>query len=538
MILASTLGSTGSPLKVLIVNAFFDDLRRDSKNPYKIPQATAPLHLAGLFNPQVSEVRLYNEHTSGPMTDKRLLQWPDLLILTGLNVAFDRMLHITAYVRTLKPDVIVVAGGHAVRAMPIRSSRFFDYVLQGDVESLSPLLESLYGQNVLCDDPLPRYDLQQTNRWLGYVESTRNCNFSCSFCTLTGEGNKPFDLELPLLRKQILAMGRRRHVGFLDNNFYSSGKASFARKMELLIELREAGHFDHWSAMVTNDFFLDSANLELAKKAGCVLLFSGVETFDTDVLEGVGKKQNMALPQLEVIRRCLEAGIVFIYGLIFDLSSRYVRDMRSEIDVILETPNISLPSYMSFTIPLIGTPYFEQCIQGKKILPSAKLRDMDGFTMTVEPLDEFDEALRFMKELPSLRGYRARVLTKALRLVARYRKDMTPFQRVLLSSSAALLTAPNVINSPLSWRPRTMKRTHVTTTEPVDPLYEPMFRVDQRHADYFKPSFVTDGEGNLAEDMLIDYEADGSRVLGKGSEFERDESGTAGRQSLIVPSNQ
>ena len=82
---------TRSPFKarvvkrVLIVNAFFDDRRLYMPYPRKVPQAMAPFYLAGAFSRKQCEVRVFNEHHSGPLQDAALLGWPDMLVLTGLT---------------------------------------------------------------------------------------------------------------------------------------------------------------------------------------------------------------------------------------------------------------------------------------------------------------------------------------------------------------------------------------------------------------------------------------------------------------------
>ena len=105
--------------RVLVVNTFFDEYRRSSGSPHRVPSAMGPVYLAGAFNPHTVEVRTYNEQYSGPLRDAGLLAWPDLLVLTGLTSSFDRMLHVTAYARALNPSVIVAAGGPAIRALQI-----------------------------------------------------------------------------------------------------------------------------------------------------------------------------------------------------------------------------------------------------------------------------------------------------------------------------------------------------------------------------------------------------------------------------------
>jgi hopanoid C-2 methylase len=86
--------------RILIVNCYFDELRIPIRRPSKVPRQMTIAYLAGLFSPELCDVRLYDELYSGPLEDEKLLAFPDMLVLTGLNTAFDRMLHVTAYVRT------------------------------------------------------------------------------------------------------------------------------------------------------------------------------------------------------------------------------------------------------------------------------------------------------------------------------------------------------------------------------------------------------------------------------------------------------
>src|SRR5258706_14003895 len=100
--------------RILIVNCYFDDDRRKAQPlTRKLPKPMGSVYLAGAFAPEFCEVRVYCEMFSGPLEDPNLLGWPDMLVMTGLTTAFDRMLHLTAYARTLNNSVIVVAGGAA-----------------------------------------------------------------------------------------------------------------------------------------------------------------------------------------------------------------------------------------------------------------------------------------------------------------------------------------------------------------------------------------------------------------------------------------
>src|SRR6202048_148882 len=392
------------PKRVLVVNCYFNYSRLPIRRPTKFPQAVGPIFLAGAFARELCEVRCYDELSSGPLEDESLLGWPDMLVLTGLTHCFDRMLHLTAYARTKNPKVIAVAGGPAVRALPLLAEKFFDYSCLGDIEELREVITDAWGETYAAELMLPRFDLAYWIKLVSHVESTRYCNFHCSFCSLTGEGRayQTYDLEnirqqilaagkrrkllfvdnnfygndrehfrqridlrsegrayqtydLENIRQQILAAGKRRKLLFVDNNFYGNDREHFRQRIDLIKQMRAAGQFRNWAALVTNDFFSRQENLMLAKDSGCELLFSGVESFDSDWLRTFNKLQNTSAPQVEMISRCLNAGIIFCYGLMLDISTRTIADVRRELEFITGTPEITLPAFITLSIPILGT---------------------------------------------------------------------------------------------------------------------------------------------------------------------------------------
>jgi hypothetical protein len=492
--------------RILVVNAYFDHLRRVGPRPGSIPQSMAPAYLAGAFARKHCEVRAWNEQHSGPLTDRSRLGWPDMLVLTGLTNAFDRMLQLAAYARTMNPGVIVVAGGPAIRALPRHASRFFDYACTGDVEEMMEVAADALGPECVAEELFPRLDLADWMGPYGYLESSRNCNFRCSFCSLTADGHGYRRYDIDYIRRQILAIGRRRYVIFIDNNFYGNDRTFFRERMELLRELRRDGRLDGWGALVTNDLFADESNLTLAKQAGCLALFSGIESFDTAVLRGFRKLQNTAVPAVEIVRRCFEAGLVFAYGVIFDFTTRTLADVQAEMAFIVGNPELPLPNYFSSVIPLLQTPYFHQCLRRGLLLPSTKLRDMDTTTLTLRPRDPVDQVTAFLRDLPTLRRYRHRVPGRTVAFLRRYKRYLSWLQVGISLSGPAMLCAPD-LTSGLRRRRAGGGRTHLTTTEPLDSLYTPAFRVDRRWESYFQPTMITDANGELNEALREDLEA-------------------------------
>ena len=505
----SSIGSRASNRKrILIVNCYFDSVsRRGVPRPHMVPKPMAPVYLAGAFSREWCDVQLHCEVASGPLIDPNVLAWPDMLVLTGLTTALDRMKHLTAYARTLNKNVIVVAGGPAIRALPCYCRRFFDYCCAGDVEQIREVITDALGDLYLSEEMFPRYDLAYWLGRIGEVESSRNCNFRCKFCSLTGEGGAYQRYDLDYIRRQILAQGKRDFVLFLDNNFYGNDRPFFLDRLELLRDLRRSGAIRSWTALVTNDFFLKQQNVDLARESGCIALFSGVESFDDDWLRGMNKMQNTRLSQVDMIRNCLEAGIVFIYGLMLDVVARSVADLRRELEFVTGMSEITQPAYLTVPIPFPGTPFFDECVSRNLFLPRTKIRDLDGTTLTLRPRDSIHDVVPFLRDLRSLKGYRWRILKSAIGFTRNYRRVLTRQQMMVAQASPALLTLYPFLTAPkelLCFGRGAVKRTYQSSTEPLDETYTPAMPVASKLVAYFRPTMLTDGDGHLAAGVAAD----------------------------------
>ena len=446
------------------------------------------------------EVRIYSEFHSGPLEDEKAFAWPEMLVLTGVTSSFDRMRHLAAYARTKSPGCVIVAGGPVVRSLPLSAAAIFDYACHGDVEDLAEIAREVFGPDARSLHYMPRFDLLSWRSPVNYVESSRYCNFHCTFCSLTGEARPYRSNDLGYVEAQIRAYKSRKIVLFLDNNFYGNNRSFFLGKLDLLRRLRDEGLVPGWIALVTSDFFLDPLNLGRVRDAGCLGLFSGVESFNANQLRRYNKKQNLTGPQVQTIKNCLEAGIVFQYGLIFDPTSQSVREMQDELSFVFDCHSIPLPAFLSLTIPLLGTPYFQRCVDERMLLPLTKLRDMDGFTLVTKSIDEVDKIVPFVRGMSQLEGYGSRVIMHNLRFWRTYRRALSMRQMTALLANSARLCLPRIIhNRTHPWERPVEDLTYVTTTQPLGPLYRPAFPIDSRYEDYFTPTMVTDREGHLDE---------------------------------------
>jgi hypothetical protein len=363
----------------------------------------------------------------------------------------------------------------------------------------------------------PRFDLVGWMGRFGYAETSRYCNFRCGFCSLTAEGRPYQKYDLEEIRRDILAIGPRDLIIFIDNNFYGNDRSFFLARMGLLKEMKARGQINGWCALVTNDFFARDENLRLAREAGCYGLFSGVESFDAEALRAIHKPQNLQHPQVDLIRKCLDSGITFSYGLIFDVTRRRLADMQREIDFVLGTPEITLPNYITLAIPLLGTPYFYDCVSRDQLLPRTRLRDLDTLTVALEPLDPLPDVAAFVRRLPGLRGHRTRVLRHSAAFYRRYRRRLSAGQMQIAWAGGFMLVAPYLrTRERLAGRLRTSARTFVSTTETLDPLYTPALPVSSRYSAYFEPTMVTDPEGRISDALAEDLRGF-TRLRSRGS---------------------
>jgi hypothetical protein len=493
------------PPKILIVNCYSDNHRHARGNRLFAPQTMVTGVLAGQLHPAKVDVRLWCEFKDGPFLRLEDLKWPDMLVLSGLNTAFDRMRHLCAYARTLNPSICVVGGGPAVRMLPKLSRRYFDHVCVGDAEELVDVVDSVFGGQHRAEVVTPRFDLMNWSGPIGYAESSKNCNFRCSFCSMTAEG-RPFTThDLPYLERQLRPQAHRRGVMMLDQNFFGGSRAGMTQRLDRMRELHQQGVLKGWSALVTADFFKDEGNLKRFKQAGCIGFFTGVESFDAEQIAKYNKKQNLAVPQLEAIHRTLEAGLVFHYGLVFDLFERSVADVRAEIDILLSEPRITLPSFLSLAIPLLGTPLFKMRLNQGALLPRLKLRDMDGRSVMTRTVDPPEVATDFARRMDVGLLPKSKLAVRAASILWNYSFRLTPIALASALADVVAMAFPRLGSAGRDgFRSSRGGRSYYASTEPLGSLYKPSIPIPLQLQGHFEPLHVTDPEGGLAPELIND----------------------------------
>lgn len=494
-----TVTSSRGP-KVLIVNAYVDPWRSAAPMRLFIPRAMAPYYLAGRLSRETVDVRVYDEVHHGALLDPKLFAWPDLVVFTGLTAAFDRARQLSAYFRSANPAVGVAIGGPIARALPDLCAEVFDHVLDGDVEAFDELIEAELGADCLSAHPVPRFDLAGWSYGLGFVETTRNCNFKCAFCSLTGEGRAYQAYSTEEINQQLDAQGRFMMLMVLDNNFYGNNRSDFERRVAVLGERWRRGDFKGWGALVTGDFFKNPDNLAKVAANGCKALFSGVESLDPEVLKTYNKKHSLSSDPLTLGRLCAEHGILFDYGMMLDFGQQTIEDVDSQIEALLASTETPFPALLSLTIPILGTPHFAEVARAGRLMPNLRLSDLDGQKLVEWPKEPLEEVVAYLSDLLQFRGRKLSITRHAVRH-AWSRRQSFDLEQTLISMIGPVarycagFRLGNFRQMRQTWRePR---RTFCSMTDPLSVTYRPAQRLDAKYARDFEPLRLTDEDGAL-----------------------------------------
>ena len=494
--------------KVLVVNAYVHPWASATPTKLFVPRAMTPYFLAGQFNREQVEVKVYDEVYHGALLNTKFFAWPDLVVFTGLTAAFDRVRHLLAYFRHARPDVITVIGGPLPRALPKLCEPLFDYVCQGDVEALDEVIADALGTHCQAEKPAPRYDLMEFSYGMGYIEASRYCNFACSFCSLTGEQRKYSSYSLEGIERQLDTLGRVNVLMLLDNNFYGNNRKDFQERVCLLGRYWRKKQYRGWIALVTGDFFKKEDNLALVAENGCIGLFSGVESLDPEVLRNFNKRQSLLSDPKSLSQLCAKYGIFFDYGVIVDPAQQSMAEIDSQINGLLADPDTPLPGLLSLTIPIIGTPYFAEVARAGRLMPNIRISDLHGQKLVEWPQEPLEEVQAFVADLLNFRGRKLAMLKHTLRHTWRDRKYFDYQQLVFgftrpLHNFGATLRIGSLKQMRQSWREA--KPTYCAMTDSLGSSYQPLYSMPAKFADYFKPLYITDAEGNLTDDITREY---------------------------------
>lgn len=328
-------------------------------------QLTMP-YLAG-FAPEEYKMKLVDEHIQAVMFDAF-----DVVAITVNTPNAPHVYQMAGKFRQL--GAWVVLGGPHVTLLPEEASLYADTIFIGEAEETWPvfLMDFLKGHQKsvyksayppsLEGLPIPRRDLVAGNRLTkGSVFATRGCPHNCSFCCLKKIYHQEFRARpLDEVVEDIKSIPNR-HFVFWDDNFFADPLYT-KNLLKELIPLKKK-----WAAQVTAYSCLDEQLLALAKKAGCVYLFLGLESFSNQSLRDARKEFNVVDQYKLIINKihgngiCVQAGVVF--G--FDADNLQTFDLTLDLCESLGVDGATV----SILTPYPGSSLYSELKDEGRILP-------------------------------------------------------------------------------------------------------------------------------------------------------------------------
>ncbi|MGA7545968.1 MAG: radical SAM protein [Methyloceanibacter sp.] len=477
-------------------------------------QPITGLHIASLIDQHYFDVRLYHEDWHGPY-DTRCAKPYELVVLTGLQADFDRMRQLSYHFRRL--GAVVIAGGSICTLFPEFAAGFFDSVCAGGVDSIPEVVA-----DYLCGTVKPIYRSPQTritnyavdyslfprngiNPQLHLVESSRGCNFRCSFCAIPAEGARHSSysqshvsaaIDSAIASSPLFSLRRwYPMIFFVDNNFSDDRE----RMLEIADLVSTHSKVRAWGAMVTQDVLHDHDLINRLAVAKCRVIFIGLESLDRDLLRRFNKKQNLSRRSniIDDILFAESRGICILYGYLFDPRSHTVSNMKAQIALFEATRGLPFPTFFSLILPLAGTASFWEDIQNAALAPNLRLRDLDGETIAYSRLADSPNSVASFVEAftrrPWLLVNRRRVLLSTLRRIWNARTFNLVQWYVIVASNLRAFIWSRGYPSP--------RRSYLAGEDVLDPQYSehPKDITTEDWRRYFEPIEITDDRGGLAQ---------------------------------------
>lgn len=349
-------------MKILLVLPAAKHLRVTKESP-DVPRramlrfSVLPLTIVAALTPPEHEVAVCDENVEPLDLDADV----DLVGVTFMTALAPRAYEIARAFRSR--GKVVVAGGFHATLRPDEAREHFDAVVVGDAEGAWPrllsdleagCLQPLYRSTPhadLSDTPVPRRDLlARTARHyatIHAVQATRGCVHACRYCSVAAFHRSTLRTR-PVASVAAEVASLPRDFLFVDDNLIADRDYSRA----LFTAIAPLGK--RWVGQCSIELADEPELLRLAREAGCVGLFVGVETTSPEGLASLDKSWNDGERLRERLASLRRAGIGVIAGMIVGLD-------RDEPDVFERTLRFLDESridglQLNVLTPLPGTP--------------------------------------------------------------------------------------------------------------------------------------------------------------------------------------
>ncbi|RLG92853.1 MAG: B12-binding domain-containing radical SAM protein [Candidatus Hecatellales archaeon] len=318
---------------------------------------------------------------------------PDIVGITATTAMINSALQVAKTAKTVLPESIVVLGGiHVTFSYEsiMRENPFVDiacigegeYTLlelvqtlekEGDLKNVKGIVYRKNGELVknqprplienLDELPFParhllpmhKYKAFGENMILGTILTSRGCPFNCIFCSSSLLFGKKFRARSPKNVvdevEQFQEAYKTRYVEFVDDTFTFDRKRAEAICKEIIDRKLDT----RWVCSCRVDL-IDKELMQTLKKAGCVMIYFGVESGVQRIINLMRK--GIKLEQAErVMKWAREVGIETVASFVFGIPGETWEDAMQTIKFAKKLN----PDYVQFSIatPFPGTELYQ-----------------------------------------------------------------------------------------------------------------------------------------------------------------------------------
>jgi radical SAM superfamily enzyme YgiQ (UPF0313 family) len=338
--------------------------------------------------------------------------YPDIVGVTSVTPSIPQAYHVAKMAKEVRNDCIVLIGGSHATFLPhqtLKECEFIDIVVReegeetvqellkavenGEIEKVKGITFRKGGHIVsseprpfikdLDEIPFPSWDLLPIDKYQFYGKrymamlTSRGCPFGCSFCAssrLFGGFWRCRSPENVLEEiKTIYENYKIRNIEFIDDTF----TLNIRRAEEICNGIIEQGLDISWGASSRVDT-LTKGLVEKMKKAGCWILFLGIESGCQKILDAIGKRITVEQVR-KAVKTVKQAGIKILGSFILGFPQDDDESIKQTINF---AKSLDL-DYAEFSIltPYPGTPVFDYATENNLLLT----RDWSKYTV-LEPV--------------------------------------------------------------------------------------------------------------------------------------------------------
>lgn len=317
----------------------------------------------------------------------------DLVGISFLSSLAPRAYEISQRFREM--GVPVVLGGIHASLFYGEASRFADSIVIGEAEDIWGRLISDFKKKSLKrvyhaetfpnleNLVIPRWDLMKLDRYTSFsIQTGRGCPYGCDFCSVrmfngSRFRHKPIENILEEL-KFLQKLDSKKPVFFADDNLLAV--PSYAR--ELLISI-EPLKLRNWFCQTSVSRLKNEELVDLLRKAGCSIVFVGLESVSQASLQSMGKtKTNVAKDYENIIDHVQRSGVAVFGSFMLGTDSDSTSVFKETADFINRT---NLPYVMvNFLTPTPGSKLYER-LESQDRLITKDWRKYNGESVCFQP---------------------------------------------------------------------------------------------------------------------------------------------------------